>query len=171
MNSPPHWYGVVAFLLGVGLVVQVASGPLESLVGSEARLFKAVNAVRHERRLLPLETHRVLAKVARAHARDMAHNGYLSHVNPRGENPLDRARAAGVNGLRLLAENLAASSESSDRIRAVVDHWLASPEHRENLLNPAFHATGLAVVETDDGRTLAVQLYATFDSSRVPEAR
>ena len=37
-----------------------------------------------------------------------------------------------------------------------------SPVHRENLLNPAFNSTGLAVVDAPDGTTIAVQLYATY---------
>jgi uncharacterized protein YkwD len=123
---------------------------------------KGINQVRLERHLLPLKASPQLAAVAQAHARDMAEQGYVSHVNPNGEDPLARVRAAGIDGLRLLAENIGVSSESGDRITAIIQEWLASPLHRENILNPAFNTTGLAIVKTGAGETLAVQLYATF---------
>ena len=94
--------------------------------------------------------------VARAHAEDMARHGYLSHTNPKGQDALARVQAARVEGFRLLAENIGASSVSGDRIASIVEEWLRSPTHRENLLNPAFNTTGVAVVKTDDGRTLSV---------------
>jgi uncharacterized protein YkwD len=86
----------------------------------------------------------------------------VSHVNTAGQNPLERVRAAGIGGFRLLAENIGASDEGGDRLEAVVREWLRSPVHRENLLNPAFNTTGVAVVETPTGRTLYVQLFATY---------
>ena len=92
----------------------------------------------------------------------MARDGYLSHINPAGQNPLDRVHAAGITGFRLLAENIAATNKRGDRIAEIIDSWMNSPIHRENLLNPAFNTTGIAVVEGRDGTTIAVQLYATY---------
>jgi uncharacterized protein YkwD len=153
---------VLAFLLGFGLVISAAAEPLERLNGIEASLLARVNRVRTERHLPELRGSAPLASVALAHARDMAERGYVDHINPEGLNPLQRVQSAGVDGLRLLAENIGASSEGGDRIEAVVREWLRSESHRENLLNPAFNATGIAVVESPDGTTLVVQLYATF---------
>jgi uncharacterized protein YkwD len=152
----------MAFLLGFGLVLTATEGALFALVSSEAALHDRVNVVRRERNLLPLRGSDALARVARAHAEEMAREGYLSHINPAGMNPLDRVRAADIDGFRLLAENIGASSVRQERVRAVVEHWLESPNHRENLLNPAFNTTGIAAVETPDGRTIFVELFATF---------
>jgi len=165
LRECPGVGGWLAFLLGFGLVLTAAEGPLLALVGSEAALHDRVTAVRRERNLLPLRGSEALARVARAHAEEMAREGYLSHINPAGMNPLDRVRAAGVEGFRLLAENIGASSVTGDRARAVVEHWLESPSHRENLLNPAFNTTGIAAVDTADGRTIFVELFATFEDS------
>jgi uncharacterized protein YkwD len=152
----------MAFLLGFGLVLSAAHDSLLALAGSEAALHDRVNAVRRERNLLELRSSDALARVARAHAEEMAREGYLSHINPAGMNPLDRVRAAGIDGFRLLAENIGASSVAGDRVPVVVEHWLESPVHRENLLNPAFNTTGIAAVDTPDGRTIFVELFATF---------
>jgi uncharacterized protein YkwD len=162
LTPPPSLYSAVGFLCGMALVISAAAGPLWSLVGSEAELMKGVNEVRRERHLKPLSSSPELARVAQAHARDMAQQDYLSHVNPKGEDPLARVRAAGIEGVKLLAENIGSSSKSGDRIASIIQEWLASPVHRENVLNPAFNTTGVAIVETADGKTLAVQLYATF---------
>ena len=162
MSSSPRLHSAAAFLLGMAVVVSAAAGPLRSLVGAESQLMKGVNQVRLQRHLHPLKASPELAAVAKAHARDMAEQGYLSHVNPNGEDPLIRVRAAGIDGFRLLAENIGATSESGDRVTAIIQKWLASPLHRENILNPAFNTTGLAVLKNGIGETLAVQLYATF---------
>ncbi len=162
LSPPPTPHGLAVFLLAFGLVVSSAAEPLWTLVGSEAQLFARANDVRRKHQLGTLRASPALAEVALAHAQDMARNGYLSHVNPDGQDPLERVRAAGIEGLKLLAENIGSSDMGDDRVGAIVEEWLRSPRHRENLLNPAFNSSGVAVVEASNGRTLAVQLYATF---------
>jgi uncharacterized protein YkwD len=142
--------------------VWLGTAPLEALAGPESELLERVNRVRTEHKLIELAPSHDLARVARAHAEDMARRGYLSHVNPEGANPLDRAQAAGLTGFRLLAENIGATSVNGDRLQIIVDEWLRSRNHRENLLNPAFNTTGLAVVEASGGQTIIVELYATY---------
>jgi uncharacterized protein YkwD len=92
----------------------------------------------------------------------MARRDYVAHVDPDGQNPLDRVQRSGVDGFRLLAENIGASNVAGDRLASITEEWLRSPLHRENLLNPAFNSSGVGIVQTSDGRTLVVQLYATF---------
>lgn len=152
----------VALLIGFGLVISASAGPLGTLVGAEAQTLGRVNQVRRDHHLIELKASPELARVARDHAEEMSREGYVSHVNTAGLNPLERVRAAGIEGFRLLAENIGASDEGGDRLEAVVREWLRSPVHRENLLNPAFNTTGVAVVETPTGRTLYVQLFATY---------
>jgi len=151
------WFGA-----GFAAVIWLATAPLEALAGPEAELFARVNAVRAEHQLIPLRASSELAAVARAHAEDMARRGYLAHENPEGKNPLDRVTAAGVTGFRLLAENIGESSVSGDRVEAIVVAWMGSHDHRENVLNPAFNTAGVAVVEAPGGKTIVVELYATF---------
>jgi uncharacterized protein YkwD len=152
----------LCFGVGFGAVVWLFTAPLEALAGPDQDLFARVNEVRAQHSLIALRPSHELAEVARAHAEDMARRNYLSHENPEGKNPLERVTAAGVTGFRLLAENIGASSVAGDRIEAIVSEWLKSHDHRENLLNPAFNTAGVAVVDAPGGRTLVVELYATF---------
>jgi uncharacterized protein YkwD len=151
------WFGA-----GFAAVIWLAVAPLEALAGPEAQLFERVNQVRAEHKLIPLKPSQDLAKVARAHAEDMARRGYLAHESPEGLNPLQRTNAAGVTGFRLLAENIGSSTVSSDRIEAIVSEWMRSHDHRENVLNPAFNTAGVAVVQDSAGKTIVVELYATY---------
>ncbi len=162
MSGGPGPPGIFAFLLGAWLAVSLGTPSLSALADDQGRMRHLVNELRREHHLVPLRESEQLAGVARAHAEDMASRGYFSHLNPAGENPLDRTRAAGISGFRMLAENLGSSDVSGDRLRAIVAAWLDSPAHRENLLNPAFNTSGLAIARTLEGRTLVVQLYATY---------
>lgn len=152
----------LAFLIGFGSVLAATEGSLEAFADQEERLRESVNSVRVERHLQALRPLPTLADVARAHALDMARRGYRAHIDPEGRNPLDRTQAAGVKGFRLLAENIGASDVTGDRLGAIVAAWLESPIHRENLLNPAFNATGVGLARSAAGETIVVQLYATF---------
>jgi uncharacterized protein YkwD len=168
------------FLLGFGLVVSGAAGQLSALDGAaracpheeaercraEREVSQRINAVRERHHLPPLRDRVDLAEVALAHATDMARRGYRSHVDPDGRNPLERVQGAGIDGFALLAENIGASSVRGSRIESVIEHWLRSPIHRENVMNPAFNATGVGVAEAADGSTIYVQLFATFPSDR-----
>jgi len=154
------WFGA-----GFAAVVWLTTAPLEALEGPEAELFARVNQVRAEHHLAPLRGSSELAAVARGHAEDMARRGYCAHESPEGHNALDRATAAGVSGFHLLAENIGASNVGGDRVGAIVDEWMRSHDHRENVLNPAFNTAGVAVVDAPGDRTLVVELYATYPAS------
>lgn len=149
----------LAFLLGFAIPVFASDGPLTALSGPAAELHDRVNRVRRERNLVELVADPRIAAVAQAHADDMAAHGYVSHTDRAGHNPLERAQLAGLDGFRLLAENIGASTISGDRTASVVEEWLRSPTHRENLLTPAFGATGIGIAERADGATIYVQLY------------
>jgi len=162
VTHPPTAKGVAAFLLGVWIALTVAESPLHALAGSQPTLHERVNEVRREHHLKALRPSDELARVALAHAEEMASGGYLDHVNRAGRNPLERVQGAGVEGFRLLAENIGSSNVGDDRIPAVIEAWLGSPIHRNNLLNPAFNTSGSGIVRSPSGETVVVQLYATF---------
>jgi uncharacterized protein YkwD len=82
-----------------------------------------------------------VARVSLAHSDDMRRNGYFSHRAQDGRSPFDRLDAAGVPW-RTAAENIALDSRGA---AAVVQGWLASPGHRENIQNCGFTAHGVGV--------------------------
>jgi uncharacterized protein YkwD len=81
-----------------------------------------------------------LANVALGHAADMAEHGYFDHQDLAGHSPADRVRAAGYQE-KLVGENIAYGPKSAEE---VVQGWLDSPGHCENIMNPSFAEMGIA---------------------------
>lgn len=100
------------------------------------------NAERKKRGLAPLIWNPDLAKVAEAHCRDMSDRGYFSHETPEGLAPLDRAASAGIS-FRAIAENIAAGQPDPE---AVMECWINSPKHLENIMDPDLTELGVAFV-------------------------
>jgi uncharacterized protein YkwD len=158
----------LAFLLGFWLALALSpfwvaiarADSNTSHADLEARLHAEVNAVRTRRHLIPLERDPALDAVARAHSADMARRGYLDHVNPEGQNPVDRMLAAGIDGFSLAAENTGLT-DRSDPNREILQGWIASPVHRRNLHAPPFNRTGIGVSRGPSGVYYYTQLYVT----------
>ena len=127
----------------------------------EAALHHDVNRVREDRHLIPLVRMPELDAVARAHSHDMARRQYLSHESPEGNNPVHRLSAGGIQGFSLAAENIGLTSRS-EPTREIVEGWLNSSDHRQNLHAPAFNATGIGVARRSDGSLIYTQLYLTL---------
>ena len=97
----------------------------------------AMNRVRLAHGLRPLVADRRLETVARAHCAWMLRTGRMSHSG--FPTRITRSHARG----RVFGENLAWAAGSYESPTAIVNAWLASPEHRQNLLRPGFHRIGL----------------------------
>lgn len=137
-----------------------AAGPDPALVRLEEALFESVNAVRRQEGLIPLRRDASVDAVARAHSRDMAARGYFAHETPEGLSPPDRLARGGVSGISLAGENVGLT-DRGDPNTEIVQGWLASPVHRQNLLAPMFNVTGIGIARAADGRLLYTQLYVT----------
>lgn len=112
-----------------------------------------------------------LAAIARSHSADMAGQNFFSHTNLRGQSPTDRGSSVGYDCRKDygsyytygLAENIAYSSlYGSYRTRAgeivskdyyeieelaelVVDGWMDSPGHRENITKDSYDVQGIGI--------------------------
>jgi uncharacterized protein YkwD len=89
----------------------------------------------------PVTLSGTLAGVALGHASDMAEKNYFEHVDPAGLSPADRVRAVGYSE-KLVGENIAYGPKSVDE---VVQGWLDSPGHCENIMDPRFVEMGLGL--------------------------
>ena len=89
----------------------------------------------------PLTLSGTLGDVALGHANDMAQKNYFEHVDPAGHSPADRVRATGYQE-KLVGENIAYGPKTVDE---VVQGWLDSPGHCENIMDPRFVEMGLAL--------------------------
>jgi uncharacterized protein YkwD len=127
----------------------------------EAELHAAVNAWRAERHRIALGRRPELDRVARAHSQDMATRGFLAHVNPDGADPVARLQAGRVGDFSMAGENVGQTSRPGPNDE-ILQGWIHSPVHRENLLGPAFNATGLGIARAPDGTLYYTQVYVTF---------
>jgi uncharacterized protein YkwD len=88
----------------------------------------------------PLALSGTLDGVALGHASDMADNDYFEHTDLSGHTPADRVRAVGYRE-KLVGENIAFGPRTADE---VVQGWLDSPGHCENIMDPRFVEMGVA---------------------------
>jgi uncharacterized protein YkwD len=88
----------------------------------------------------PLRLSGTLDGVAFGHATDMAQHNYFEHQDLSGHTPADRVRATGYRE-KLVGENIAYGPKSTEE---VVQGWLDSPGHCENIMDPRFAEMGIA---------------------------
>lgn len=111
----------------------------DDLAVRSAAVLERINEVREARDLPAVALEVRLGTAAQSHARDMASTGRLEHTGDAGETLEDRLRGSGYAYVQA-AENIAAGQPSP---AALIDDWLASPGHRENLLDPNVSEIGL----------------------------
>lgn len=88
----------------------------------------------------PVKLSGTLDGVALGHAADMAEHNYFEHQDLAGHSPADRVRAVGYRE-KLVGENIAYGPKSTEE---VVQGWLDSPGHCENIMDPRFAEMGIA---------------------------
>ncbi len=103
-----------------------------------AEMLATVNRERAAHNVPPVRENAVLQAAAQGHADDMLARCYYGHDSPDGDAPLARAKRAGYDPQRI-GENIARGQTS---VAQVMENWMASPGHRENILNPAFEDAG-----------------------------
>jgi uncharacterized protein YkwD len=116
----------------------------------EHEVLRRVNGLRQEHGLAPLESHRVLAEVARQYSCRMARQKFFGHEAPGGETLADRLHEAGQS-FRVVGENLAANVNATDPVAAAVHGWMKSPGHRQNLMRSNFTKTGVGICRARSG--------------------
>jgi uncharacterized protein YkwD len=126
-----------------GRRVAAVATKIVELPGRE--LLTGINGVRQSRGLRALTPSEQLARGARERAHSMAQEGYFGHVSPRGT-PFwrDLLRYYGAAGFSRwsVGENLL-WSVADVGAGAVVQEWLASPEHATVLLNRKWTQIGI----------------------------
>lgn len=100
----------------------------------EQEVVRLTNEVRAENGLAPVEADSSLQSVADAKSQDMIENDYFAHESPTYGSPFDMMKEFGVS-YEGAGENIAAGQDTP---QDVVDAWMDSPGHRDNILNPDF---------------------------------
>ncbi|WP_377272064.1 CAP domain-containing protein [Peterkaempfera sp. SMS 1(5)a] len=111
-----------------------------------SRVLDLVNDERWRAGCGPLVLDRRLSDSARRHSRDMAYQHHMSHQGSDGTAPVDRIKRTGFRAAAW-GENVARGYRTADQ---VMDAWMASPGHRENILNCRYRRMGIAHAEPGD---------------------
>ena len=130
----------LSLMLGVlAIALSATVSAVRADAGSQYQILQAVNSIRQQYRLPPLQIHPSLQKAADEQARLMARTGKMAHKVGRGHGFSARLRRVGYRGLA--AENIAKGQQS---LSHVLGAWLKSPGHRRNMLHPRMRYFGLA---------------------------
>ncbi|WP_051329156.1 CAP domain-containing protein [Geminicoccus roseus] len=161
---------IMILLAGTGMGPAVAASSPDNLPALRERALQVLNADRQEHGLPALSRSESLDAAAQAHAEDMLERDYFAHESPEGEDVRDRYLEQGGSGARLVAENISQCTGCSapigqERIDALEEGWMNSPEHRANILKRGLDQFGFGIAVSPDARLYAVQ---TFSGAGMP---
>ncbi len=134
--------------------------PLRDLEWARREMLARVNSIREENGRPPVAAHPQLELAAQRHGDDLLARDYYSHESLDGKDVRDRAVDAGFSRRVAISENLAKGIFTPTE---VVDRWMDSSGHRQNILNPRFAllGNGIAFGENEEGvQVLWVQVFA-----------
>src|SRR3989338_5704392 len=132
---------LTAKLAALALVLLLPSTAELSTI-TNARILQLTNEERMNNGLGALKMNESLVKAATEKAQDMIDNDYFAHISPTGVTPwfwIQRNNYA----YTVAGENLAIDFVQAED---VVDAWMASPSHRDNILQPDYVETGIGVL-------------------------
>jgi len=149
----------------IGRTIPGVLGIISSVTSEE--LIELTNQTRLENGLPELTLNQTLVKAATQKAADMIARNYWAHTSPDGRTPWSFFK--NVNYKYLYAgENLARDFLDST---SVLEAWLDSPTHRDNLLSSRYNDVGIAVIQDifqGQETILVVQLFGTEASAGIP---
>ena len=108
----------------------------------ESQVATLINEIRADYGLNPLSLDTDLCRVARLKSQDMHDKGYFDHTSPTYGSPFDMMTAFGVR-YYTAGENIAYGYRTP---QAVVNGWMNSAGHRDNILNSSFRRIGVGYV-------------------------
>ncbi len=144
---------VIGFLLSLGLrqssfqtALKHPTGQVLSYASSmqQQALLSDTNTERAQAHVPTLTENVELDQAAAAKAKDMATRNYWSHDTPDGNPPWVFVASQNYN-YQKLGENLAAGFNNE---QAAINGWMASPHHRDNLLDGSFSQVGFGVAQS-----------------------
>ena len=155
--------------------------PEIKIAGLEKKVHDLINRERKKKGLSMLDWNENLHRIARRYSKNMSERGFFSHNDPEGRCFTDRYKDDGFEcRLRLGdktclgAENIAQATiykavrfldgvpsydwNTVDEIAAsLVEGWMKSKGHRENILTPYFKRQGIGIAISEDGRVYVTE--------------
>ncbi|MEW9077749.1 CAP domain-containing protein [Terrisporobacter glycolicus] len=131
---------------------QSTTGSFSSFQKEVTRL---VNVERSKRGLSQLSFNSQLSNVATLKSQDMINKNYFSHTSPTYGSPFDMMKQFNIS-YRAAGENIAMGQRTPAE---VVNAWMNSQGHRENILNPNFTDIGVGVAKSSNGTLYWTQMF------------
>jgi len=156
----------------------VAAAPNEKINQIVQQIFEGINQARAEQNLRSLTEDPNLMSIAQLRSNDMITRNYFAHTDPKTGQVLFQILLNNQHYTYLFAgENIAeirnqgafvpagftvyARYSATDLADQFVTGWINSPDHYENIINPHFRRTGIAVgVSMDGTRVVATQVFS-----------
>jgi uncharacterized protein YkwD len=132
----------------------------------EERIWRLTNEIRQKFGFLPLSKDERLSALARAHSDDMLLRRFFSHINPEGLAAKDRVMPSYPGPIYRLGENIwmgsnQAAANSEALARTIINTWMSSPGHRDNIMVADFTHLGVGVAAA--GREIrATQIFVNL---------
>ena len=168
------FFSGIILILGFIVFFEI-SNPMPEYDSSriESLIVQYTNEERVKHGLASLINDEKLASIARHHSTDMGNRDYFDHTTPEGLEPTDRGNNAGYPCRKNyvtyytygIAENIyqgwlkpSSSWHSEESLaKEVVDGWMESPGHRENILDPKPDRIGVGISITQSNAVYVTQ--------------
>lgn len=155
----------IIIFLSAGVFLSAVRTNFPSVLGISSNisideLLIITNQKRQENGLPPLTLNGQLDSAALNKANDMLSKNYWSHIAPDGTTPWFFIKQSGYNFI-YAGENLARGYNSAND---VLNAWLASPTHRDNILSSKYKNVGFAIVTgnlTGEETVLVVEMFGS----------
>lgn len=162
---------VITFLFATSLISPIIKTNFPEILGISSditteELLTLTNQKRVENGLAPLQFNKELAFAAQAKAEDMFSKDYWAHNAPDGITPWHFIKKSGYE-YKYAGENLARGfTNSSD----IVDAWMKSTSHRENMLSKNYEDIGFALMEGTLNGQETILVVEMFGNKGFPRA-
>ena len=131
---------------------QQSNTPVQSIDTSslEQQIHDQINTIRIQNGQKALVYNEQISNMAREHSKDMALNNYFDHTSLDGKTFQDRVFASRI-ACYPAGENIEINYKSeSNLLDSIIQTWLDSPEHKQNILYPFYTSEGIGVYVSGD---------------------
>lgn len=128
-------------LIYPGQIINIPSKD-STVTNYEQEVIRLVNEIRVKNGLKALSYDWELSRVARYKSQDMKDNNYFAHNSPTYGTPFQMIKNFGIS-YRSAGENIAKGYKTP---QAVVNAWMNSSGHRDNILNASYTRIGVGYV-------------------------
>jgi len=162
----------LALALGLALLLPVTAfawGPNAFNTSSEQQLFQLTNQARAAAGRKALHWDGRLASLARARAKDMIVRNYFAHqIPPDGHTVFDVMSNVGYC-FNLAGENIGWNNYPDDQATSAIQAmFMNSPDHKQNILGPAWDVVGIGAYKGPDGKKMWAVVFADKCGSVAP---